>query len=282
MKRKFKLVFSAKVWLTTLTILCFGLIGLTFFTNVLTKPLQNITASVVVPLQKGVNGIGLWLTEKNDLFQSIEKLKTENNGLQKQIDALKEENLQMKEDQIELNNLRKLYKIDQNYSTYKKVGANVIGRGSDNWFSTFTIDKGSKDGIKKDMNVVDGNGLVGIVTEVSANYSIVKSIIDDSSNVSAMLLKTSDICTVSGDLKQLANGYIDLKYMDKKVSISDGDLIVTSNISDKYLKGILIGYAKDVKLDSNNLTQSGNLIPAVDFKHLQQVLVILDLKTTSK
>lgn len=282
MKRKFKIIFSAKVWLTTLSFLCIFLIGMTYFTDVLTKPIQNITSSVVIPLQKGVNGIGLWLTEKNDLFQSVEDLKAENEALQQKIDDLNEENLQMKEDQIELNNLRKLYKIDQNYATYEKVGANVIGRSSDNWYSTFTIDKGTKDGIQVDMNVIDGNGLVGIVTEVNANYSVVRSIIDDISNVSAMLLKSSDICTVSGDLQLMESGYINLKFLDKDVEIANGDLIVTSNISDKYLQGILIGYAKDISLDSNNLTQSGYIIPAVDFKHLQQVLVIMDTKITTE
>jgi rod shape-determining protein MreC len=57
---------------------------------------------------------------------------------------------------------------------------------------------------------------------------------------------------------------------------------VTSNISDKYLPGILIGYTKDVTLDANNLTQSGYLVPAVDFEHLQEVLIITDLKDSGK
>ena len=57
-----------------------------------------------------------------------------------------------------------------------------------NWFSTFTIDKGSKDGIAADMNVMAGSGLVGIVTEVGPTWAKVRSIIDDSSNVSAMVL----------------------------------------------------------------------------------------------
>ena len=59
-------------------------------------------------------------------------------------------------------------------------------------------------------------------------------------------------------------------------------MIVTSNISEKYLEGILIGYAKDITLDSNNLTQSGYIVPAVDFKHINTVLVILDKKTATK
>lgn len=282
MHNKLKGFFTAKVWLITLSFICILFIGITFFTDILTKPLQNITSSVVIPLQKGVNGFGLWLTDKADTLQTVEKLKKENDKLKEQIDELKLDNLQMEEDKVELNTLRELFKLDKSYSNYSKVGATVIGRSSDNWYNTFTIDKGSDDGIKTDMNVIADNGLVGIVTSVSKKYSIVRSIVDDSSNVSAMLLNTSDICTVSGDLQLLSKGYIGLRYLDKSVKIRDGDMIVTSNISEKYLPGILIGYASDVSMDSNQLTQSGYLIPAVDFTHLTKVLIITELKSSTK
>lgn len=266
--------------MTILVCVCFFFIGLTFFTDVLTKPLQKMVSTVIIPLQKGVNGIGLWLTEKSDLLASVEDLQKENQELRNEIERLEEDNLYMQLYRVELEKLRELYDIDNTYADHKKVGANVIGKSADNWYSTFTIDKGAADGIEVDMNVIAGNGLVGIVASVSDNYSIVRSIIDDSSNVSAMLINSFDICTVSGDLQLMENGYIKLSYLDKDVRIRDGDMIVTSNISEKYLEGILIGYAKDVKVDANNLTQSGYIVPAVDFKHVSDVLVILDKKIT--
>lgn len=282
MKKKFKNIFSSKVWLTILTIVCILFIALTFFTDILTNPIQKATSKVILPLQKGVNGIGLWLTEKSELLNSIEQLQADNKALQDQIDKLSEEKLLTLKDQVELEQLRELYQLDNAYSDYEKIGANVIARSSNNWYSTFTIDKGSSDGIKEDMNVIAGNGLVGIVTEVSEDYSIVRSIIDDSSKVSAMLLNTSDVCTVSGDLMLMEDGYIKLQYLDGSVSIKNGDMIITSNISEKYHEGLLIGYAKDIKMDSNNLTQSGYVVPAVDFKHINKVLIILDSKTEIK
>lgn len=281
MKKKFKFFLPAKTWLTILAVVCCLFIGVTFFTDVFTKPLQKLTSSIIVPLQKGVNGIGLWLTDKKDMFESVENLQKENALLKKELELLQQENLKYQEEQVELNYLRELYKLDNIYSNYEKIGANVIGRNSDNWYSVFTIDKGSKDGIEVDMNVIAGNGLVGIVYQVSDNYSLVRSIIDDESKVSSMLINTSDICAVSGDLKLMDKGYVKLGYLDAGVTIKDGDMIVTSSISDKFLAGILIGYAKDVKLDANNLTQSGYLVPAVDFKHIQKVLVITEKKITS-
>ena len=133
-----------------------------------------------------------------------------------------------------------------------------------------------------DMNVISDGGLVGIVTEVFDHYAIVRSIIDDASNVSAMIANSSDSCTVSGDLQLIEEGYLNLSYLDGEVSVADGDLIVTSNISEKYLPGILIGYAKDISMNANNLTQSGYVIPVVDFKHIKNVLVILQLKTPTE
>ncbi len=282
MKHKIKNFFTAKVWLTILCLICFGFIGITYFTDVLTTPLTKVTSYLIIPLQKGVNGMGLWLTEKHDLYVSIEELQAENDRLYDEIEKLKEENLMMQNNKIELEELRKLFELDSNYENYNKVCATVIGKSADNWYNTFTIDKGSKDGIEVNMNVIAGNGLVGIVTTVSDNYSIVRAIIDDASNISAMLLNTSDICTVSGNLKTLADGYIEIKYFDSDVTVRDGDMIVTSNISEKYLPGILIGYAHNVTLDSNNLTRSGYLIPAADFKHIRNVLVITDKKIATE
>ena len=84
----------------------------------------------------------------------------------------------------------------------------MIGKDSGNWFSTFTIDNGSEDGIEVDMNVMAGSGLVGIVVEVGPSWAKVRSIIDDSSNVSGMVLSTSDRCIVSGDLSLMDDGQI--------------------------------------------------------------------------
>ena len=96
------------------------------------------------------------------------------------------------------------------------------------------------------MNVICGNGLVGIVTDVTDNTATVRSIIDGNSNVTGMLVTSSDTCNVRGDLELMDSGFIHLEYMQKDVDVSDGDMIVTSNISDKYIQGILIGYVKNI------------------------------------
>ena len=278
MKKKFSFLFSSKSLLIGFSVLCITFIGASFFTDKLTTPVRNVVSLVIVPFQKGMNNLGLWTSDKGATLQEMSEVMEKNESLQAQVDDLTEENNQLKQDSYELSRLRDLYELDEKYPGYTKVGARVIGKGTDNWFNVFTIDKGSDDGIEVDMNVISGGGLVGIVTQVTPNSAQVRSIIDDNSNVSGMLIDTGDICNVKGDLKLMDQGLIGLSHIKKDVVMRDGDKIVTSNISDKYLEGILIGYVKDVTPDSNNLTQSGYLVPVVDFEHLQEVLVILEKK----
>jgi len=94
-----------------------------------------------------------------------------------------------------------------------------------------------------------------------------------------MTLATGDNLIVSGDLHAMTDGVISFsKLVDSKNVVVEGDKIVTSDISDKYLPNILIGYIHTINIDNNNLTKSGYITPAVDFEHLSEVLIITDLK----
>ncbi len=187
----------------------------------------------------------------------------------------------LQQDRYELTNLRELFDLDSQYDEYDMVGARIIAKDSGNWFHSFVINKGYEDGLMIDMNVLAGSGLVGRIVDVGPDWAKVMSIIDDNSNTSGMVLSTSDALIVSGDLELYAEGVIRFeKLIDHADRVVEGDKIVTSNVSDKYLPGILIGYISKVNVDSNNLTKSGLVTLAVDFEHLEEVLVITELKQT--
>lgn len=270
---------NTKYFLFGLSLLCVCMIGITTIKGSILNPLRTAVGYVLVPIQSGVNRVGGGLYNE---LSSVGKLKTalaENETLKTRVDELTEENTRLRSEQFELERLRSLYELDQEYMQYHKIGARIIAKDSGSWFSVFRIDKGSDDGIKEDMNVIAGGGLVGIVTDVGANYATVRSIIDDSSRVSAMAQQSGDSCIVAGDLQLFKEGRLKLSYVEKDDDIKDGDMIVTSNISGKFLPGILVGYATDITVDYNdNLTKSGYLIPAARFDRLQEVLVITDLK----
>ena len=230
-------------------------------------------------MQKGISYIGRWMSDLSDNFETLQDMKKQNETLQSKVDELTIDNTRLRQDEYELERLRELYKLDQNYSDYDKIGAHVIANNGTNWFSDFIIDKGSKDGIKKNCNVLAGSGLVGIVTEVGPHYARVRALIDDASNVSAMMLSTSDTCIVRGDLKLASDGRLRFEKLannDNKIEV--GEQVVTSHVSDRYLQGLFIGYVSEVKVDSNNLTRSGYITPAVDYSKIQEVLVITKTK----
>lgn len=280
MKRKGeKFTLPGKYLLFILTILCTGMVLLTFNTTIFSGPLSMIAGYTVVPFEEGISAIGSFLRSRSEELGQIRELIAENESLREQVDELTIENTRLQQDRYELTNLRELYNLDVQYDEYDKIGARIIARDSGNWFYSFVINKGEDDGLVVDMNVMAGSGLVGRIVDTGSNWAKVKSIIADDSNVSAMVLSSSDNMIVTGDLKLYASGVISFEQLiDSDDVVVEGDKIVTSNISDKYLPGILIGYISSINRDANNLTKSGYITPAVDFEHLEEVLVILEQK----
>jgi rod shape-determining protein MreC len=269
----------SKYLLFILTVLCIGAIVITFNTSVFNGPLNSVAGVFVVPFQKGITTVGTQLKDTAEKLTSITQLLDENERLKQQVDELTIANTNLEQEKYELTELRNLYALDAQYEDYNKTGARIIAKDAGNWYHSFVIDKGSDDGIQVDMNVIAGGGLVGRIIDVGPDWAKVQSIIADNASVSGMVLSSSDNLIVTGDLEQYRQGYITFsKLVDDADKVSIGDKIVTSNISDKYLPGILIGYISTLDDDSNNLTKSGKLTLAVDFEHMNEVLVLLDLK----
>ncbi|WP_455946510.1 rod shape-determining protein MreC [Eubacterium ramulus] len=282
MRKKKQSKFPAKYVLLIMTILCAVIIGCSLKASG-SGPVSAAAGAVLAPMQKGVNQLGSGLTNLREHLRTKKSLEKENEELRTQLADAQENLNQVQLNQEELDNLKSLYDMDQNYADYDKIAANVIGKDAGNWFSVFLIDRGSNDGITVGMNVLADGGLAGIVIQVGPNYAKVRSIIDDNSNVSARNLSTSDLCVVSGSLKTMnESSLIDFDDLrDKEDQAKVGDQIVTSNISDMFLEGIPIGYITDIKTDSNNLTKSGHIATLVDFEHLDDVFVILQTKDIS-
>lgn len=274
----------SKYLLAILSTVCVLALFISLVFNINGGPLNMVAGYVFVPMQKGINGAGAWLSGKANDFKTLGEVLEENKALQEQVDELTSQLNNTKLDQYELDSYRELLELDDRYAEYEKVAAHVIAKDSGNWFSTFTIDKGSRDGIAKGMNVIAGSGLVGIVTDVGPNFAKVRSIIDDSSNVSAMVLTTKDNFNVSGSLQTMNEDkllpFTELR--DENDEVQMGDPVVTSYVSDQYQQGILIGYIYSIEENPNNLTKSGTITPVVDFQHLREVLVITAIKDTGE
>ena len=253
MKKKRNWNLKSKHILVIMVVVCVGLMLLTFAAKFPVQSVRTTAGYTIVPFQNGLNKVGNALDGFTEGFRSKKKLIEENKALQSKVDDLTTENSRLTQNVSELARLQELYQLDQQYNEYDKIAV--------------------------DQNVIAGSGLVGIVTEVGAHWATVRSIIDDSSNVSAMTVSTSANCVVCGDLRLMDEGKLQFIHLkDDEDKVQEGEKIVTSAVSDKFLKGILIGYVSEIEEDPNNLTKTGTLTPAVDFEHLQEVLVIKELK----
>lgn len=280
MKKKFNDSLKSKYVLVIITIFCLVMIVLSFVVDTTSGPFRYVAGYVITPIQNGLNNVGAWIADRGVYFQSSANLIEENKQLQSEVDDLTAKNTQLLQDKEELDRLRDLYGLDKKFDEYDKTGARIIAKDTTgNWFNGFTINKGSNDGIQVNNNVIVGSGLVGIVTEVAPTWATVRSIIDDNSNVSATVTSTSDNCIIAGDLRLIDEGSINLVQLtDSANKVSVGDKVVTSDVSDRFLPGLLIGYINEIGMDSNNLTKSGKITPVVDFKHLHEVIVIKEVK----
>ena len=283
MKGKKNKKFPTRYILLIMTVFCIIIIFSSVTKEISSGPVGKVVGAVIIPMQKGLNRIGSALNLSAENLASKKELQEENSRLQDQIKELEEQLSRVSLEQYELESLRELYQLDQSYDQYDKTAANIVGKETGNWFSTFLIDKGSDDDIEIGDNVIADGGLVGIVIDAGSNYAKIRAIIDDTSNVSATNLSTSDNCIVNGSLRTMNERQqlevTDMRDKDNKAKA--GDQLVTSAISDRYLPGIPIGYLTEVSEDSNKLTKSGYLATVVDFEHLEKVLVIRHTKDYS-
>ncbi len=267
---------SAKYILFILVLLCVLLIALSS-QGLLPRQVRDLAGYVITPAQKGITSVLQWTEDRFSFFRDKKSLIDENRELKEKVAQLEEQNRDLQAANDQTAQLRELYDLDREYDSYPKVAANVIGRDS-SWFETFIIDKGIADGIQADMNVLAGGALVGKVIQAEETWSQVRSVTDDASNVSAMNAETGDYCVVTGEGSRSHTTLTFSQMTDSDGNSKVGDRLVTSNISDVYLPGLLLGYITELHADEDNVTSSGALSVSGDFEHLQNVMVITTLK----
>ena len=271
----FRFNIKSRHLLVIMTLFCLACIVGTFASGIGPGPLREAAAAIVVPFQNSIEAVSGLFHGARENMRAKEELISENEDLKLQVESLTGQINTLVQDQQELRRLQALYDLDQEYADYPKIAARIISKDPGNWYDTFMINKGSLDGIRIDNNVIAGKGLVGIVTEVGATWATVRSIIDDSSSVSAMTVSTSDNFIVQGDLELIDEGKLRfVELYDQEGKVTTGEQIVTSNISEKYVEGLFIGYVSEVEQDTNNLTKTGTIVTPVDFGHLRDVFVI--------
>ena len=196
-------------------------------------------------------------------------LQKENVMLKQRITELQKENHQMKEMALANERLKRLLEFREKIST-SAVAAEVIGQDPSSWFRSVTINKGEKDGVRKEMAVISPEGVIGQILKTSPYHSIVLLITDYNSAIDSIVQRTRAKAIVEG----LGENRCQLKYLLRKEEVVVGDVVVTSGLSGNFPKGLMVGEIKKVEKHGHGVFQYAELVPSVDLTKLEEVLVI--------
>lgn len=231
-----------------------------------------------------------WVASK--VSDSIERLSKNAKGdaeYEKRIDELQQQLGEMQNQLADYNNLKAqndLYRDalelkDESYNP-KFEEASVIGRDAANPYCTFTISKGTLNGIKDGNAVLYGKYLVGIVKKSYPNYSVVVSVLDPDFSVSAYDVTTNELSYVSGSAQLAKDGLCKFENLSSNTKISYGSIIATAGVSDNLPKGIIIGTVKDINDEITNISSYAAIEPGTDINALSSVLVMTEFRSESE
>lgn len=243
---------------------------------------ENVVGTVFKPVQSAFTASAEWVKDfaanwrdYGKLMREYEELEMENEQLSLRISGVEEM-------EQENDRLKGLLNAKDAYQELDPIYASVIARDPGQWFDTFTIDRGTSNGVTEGMAVVTGDGLVGHVFEAGLTYAKVRTIIDSRSAVACLVQRTRDNGVMRGEVttdSEYAECYV--YYLPNVNNIVPGDVIITSGMDSLYPKGLTIG---EVIAVSQEISADGSYVivtPYVDFKHIEDVLVLRTVVETA-
>ena len=237
------------------------------FINTVTKPFRAASNSISAKMERTV-----------DKLENADKYYEENERLKKQIGELNAQLTDYDAIKAEVEELRKFVTIKENNEDYQlSQPCKVLSYVTNDPFKSFTIDKGSADGILVNCPVVTAEGLVGITVEVSKHLSTVRTILSPDLSVAAVASSSNaDQGIIEGNVLSSENGQTKLIHVPKKNKLKRGDLMITAGSSGLFPKDYPIGTILDIGYDSNGLSVCADINPCVDVSRLTSVIVITD------
>lgn len=231
-----------------------------------------------------------WVASK--ISDGIDKISTSAKGdaeYEKEIDKLQQEIGNLQDQLVDYNNLKsqnELYKdaleLKEDNPDFEYIEASVIGRDSANPYNTFTISKGTANGVSDGCAVLYGKYLVGVVKKAYPTYSVVSSIIDPDFSVSAYDINTKELSYVTGDAEIAKDGMCKFENLDTATKITYGSIIATAGISSTMPKGIIIGTVKEISDEDTNISTYALIEPGTDISKLDYCLVLTGYNAESE
>ena len=265
---------KVKAVLIIAVLLTAGLAVLYSLTGV--SPGDVVVKGILAPLRAGTSSLTAQAEQIYNYIFEYESLAAENEALRQELAELKDDAQDSLAAQKENERLRELLKLKEAHPDYELVDSYIISWSSNDWTRTFTLNRGSGSGIETGMCVITQSGeVVGLVSEVGANYSVVKSILDSSLEIRGTIASSGFSGMVQGAYTAEQDGLLRMDYLPSAAVIRNKDQVVTSG-STVYPRNLILGYVVDAGYDDIGVSMYALLKPAADIDTLEQVFVITE------
>ena len=238
----------------------------------------NIITIVTSPVQK----LSAWISgSATDFFSNIVnsgKNAKENDELREEVTELREQLIDYEDIKDENEQLKEMLGIKDQNKDYDLEAASVIGRDPDDRYGSFQIDKGSVNGVELYDPVINRDGLIGYIGEISLTSSKVITLLSPDINVGAYGLNSGETGVVTGDNALSQKGFCKLRYLLKESNVAKGELVVSSGYSGVFPKGLIIGTVEELKPESGGVSVYAEVKPAAQIETLKQAFVLKDFK----
>ena len=249
---------------------------MTFFTSS-SAPLPNLLGTIATPFRTAGAAVTNKVAEWGDYFTEFDALKEENEALKKELAALEDEIRQAEFFRNENELLRQLIGLREQRRDLTFESALIVNRGTSNWESLFTINKGTIHDISVGDCVVDETGcLVGVIAEAGLNWASVRTILDSETSIGAQVFRSGSNAVAMGDFSLMSEERLMLGYLNNDSDVVGGDLIVTSGLGDYLPAQLVIGYVEELGTDDDGLSRHAIIRPETDISALTQIFVITD------
>lgn len=237
---------------------------------------EILVQNVLTPLRTGVSALTDQAEQLYDYVFRYEALAAENEALKEQLSQIQEDALKYDAISKENDRLRDLLELKSKHEDYTLVDSYIISWSTNDWSSSLVINRGSNSGIREGMCAITSNGeVVGLITDVGTNYAIVKTILDPSLQISALIASSGYNGIVQGNYSSEHEGMLRMDYLPSIAVIRNNDQVVTSG-STVYPRNLILGHIVDAGFNDTGVAKYAILRPAADIANLEQVFILID------
>jgi len=262
--------------LVTIVIIIIAIFSITLKENRELNKFESLIKDSVTSFQKVIYYPFKFVINKVDNFRELKDIRKKYQKLLPEvdrIDSLMAENIELRK---QLDSMKEELGIDYTLNEYEFLNATVINRNISHWYNTITIDKGTYNGVKVDMVVVNSQGLIGRIVSTTTFTSDIRLLTTSDTNNKISVTISGGGNSVNGLIKDYNynSGYLEVEGVSNTEKVNEGDYVYTSGLGGVFPSGILIGTVENITTDEYDLAKIIDVLPIADFDDINYVAIL--------